>query len=285
MLFQESASILDEYKRELAEYFKAEARSVDFLRDGPRVAAEINEWVRAKTQGKIAKLIEGPLPMNTVAFILNAVYFKGTWLTKFKASKTKPLPFFNFGRDEVRRPTMFLQRRLKYAELDELRAKAVEVPYAGNRFSMIILLPDSNTGLPIFETDLSGAALDKIIKDRQVRDVKLWLPKFKLESDYNLVPVLRKIGLNSVFTNAADLSRISGKKDLRVSDVKHKAVVEVNERGTVAAAVTSIRVFHKSARAVKPVPPVIFRVDHPFAFFIWDNVSHRVLFMGAVKKL
>ncbi|KAH9377454.1 hypothetical protein HPB48_000070 [Haemaphysalis longicornis] len=85
--------------------------------------------------------------MNTVAFILNAVYFKGKWLTKFKARETKPLPFFNFGREEVSRPTMFLQRRLKYAELDELKAKAVEVPYAGNRFSMIILLPDSNTGL------------------------------------------------------------------------------------------------------------------------------------------
>lgn len=285
VLFQERANILDEYKRELAEYFKAEARSVDFVRDGSRVAAEINEWVRSKTKGKIAKLLEGPLPMNTVAFILNAVYFKGTWLTKFKASATKPLPFLNFGRDEVSRPTMFLQRRLKYAELDELKAKAVEVPYAGNRFSMVILLPDSNTGLPIFEADLSGAAIDKIIKDRQVRDVKLWMPKFKLESDYDLVPVLRKIGLNSVFTNAADLSRISGKKDLRVSDVKHKAVVEVNEQGTVAAAVTSIRMVHKMARLGKPVPPVIFRVDHPFAFFILDNVSRRVSFMGAVKRL
>lgn len=285
VLFQNSVVILDEYKRELAEYFKAEARSVDFARDGTRAAAEINEWVRAKTQGKIAKLLDGPLPMNTVALILNAVYFRGTWLTKFKAKETKPLPFFNFGRDEVQVPTMYLQRRLKYAALDDLKAKAVAVPYAGDRFSMIVLLPDSNTGLSTFETDLSFAGIDKMIKDMQVRDVKLWLPKLKLQSDYNLVPVLRKLGLDSVFTNAADLSRITGKKDLQVSDVKHKAVVEVNEQGTVAAAVTSVRVAFKRASAVKPLPPVIFRVDHPFAFFIWDDVSQRALFMGAVKKL
>lgn len=285
VLFQSRVEILNEYKRELAEYFQAEARSVDFVRDGARAAAEINEWVRTKTRGKVAKLLGGALPMNTVAFILNAVYFKGTWLTKFKAKKTKPLPFFNYGRNEVNVPTMSLHHRLKYAVLDGLKAKAVEVPYAGNRFSMIIMLPDSNTGLSSFETDLSGAAIDKMIKDMNVRDVKLWMPKFKLESDYNLVPLLRRIGLESVFTNDADLSRITGKKDLCVSDVKHKAVVEVNERGTVAAAVTSVRLIFKSARIQQPPPPVIFRVDHPFAFFIWDNVSQRVLFMGAVKRL
>lgn len=285
VLIQRSTDILDRYKRLVAEYFQAEVHSVDFLREGSKVAAEVNRWASAKTRGKIPKILDGPPPMNTVAFLINAVYFKGTWLTKFEVSQTKPLSFYNHGRDAVKVATMSLRRRLGYAVVDALGARAVQIPYAGERFSMIIVLPRTRTGLSTVESQLTVDVLDKIANEFASRDVNLWLPKFKLETDYGLVTLLRKLGLESAFGNDADFSRISNTNNLMVSDVKHKALVEVNEEGTVAAAVTSIRMRMKTAKRLQPPPPVDFRVEHPFVFFIWDKIDKRAFFMGAVRRL
>ncbi|KAH7970874.1 hypothetical protein HPB49_016280 [Dermacentor silvarum] len=285
VLIQKDFEILDQYRNDVVNYFQAEARSVDFVRDGSRVTAEINKWVKDKTKGKIPKLLDEALPMNTVAFLINAVYFKGTWVTKFQARNTKPLPFYNQGRHEVRVATMSVRRHFGYAAVGELNARALEVPYSGDRFSMIIVLPESKTGLPTVEASLTSGLVDKIANDLTPRDVQLWLPKFKLQTDYDLVAPLRRLGLESAFGNSADFSGISGRNDLAVSDVKHKAMVEVSEEGTVAAAVTSVRIRWKSTKSVGPRPPISFRVEHPFAFFIWDKVSKRALFMGAVRSL
>ncbi|KAH7970873.1 hypothetical protein HPB49_016279 [Dermacentor silvarum] len=285
VLIQKDFEILEQYRNDVVNYFQAEARPVDFVRDGSRVTAEINEWVKDKTKGKIPKLLDEALPMNTVAFLINAVYFKGTWVTKFQARDTKLLSFYNQGRHEVRVATMSVRRHFGYAVVDELNARALEVPYAGDRFSMIIVLPESKTGLPTVEASLPSVLVDKIANDLTPRDVQLWLPKFKLQTDYNLVVPLRRLGIESAFGNSADFSGISGRNDLALSDVKHKAMVEVSEEGTVAAAVTSVHIRWQCARSVGPPPPISFRVEHPFAFFIWDKVSKRALFMGAVRSL
>uniref|UniRef100_A0A0E9Y332 Serine protease inhibitor n=1 Tax=Amblyomma americanum TaxID=6943 RepID=A0A0E9Y332_AMBAM len=100
-----------------------------------------------------------------------------------------------------------------------------------------------------------------------------------------MVSSLRKLGLESAFDSTADLSGISLANDLMVSDVKHKAMIEVNEEGTVAAGVTSVRVKQKRSARSLPRPPTTFHVDHPFLFFIWDSEHKRALFMGAITKL
>ncbi|XP_070376856.1 iripin-2-like [Dermacentor albipictus] len=284
VLIQKDFEILDQYRSDVVKYFQAEVRSVDFIRDGSRATAEINEWVKEKTGGKIPKLLDEALPMNTAAFLINAVYFNGTWATKFRARDTKPLPFYNHGRDAVKVATMSIRRRFGYAVVDELEARALEVPYAGDRFSMVIVLPKSRTGLPAVEARLTAGLVDRIANHLTRGDVQLWLPKFELRTDYDLVKPLRRLGLESAFGDGADFSGISGRNDLAVSDVKHKATVEVGEEGTVAAAVTSVRVRWKTT-SVRRVPPVAFRVEHPFAFFIWDKVSMQALFMGAVRSL
>ncbi|XP_075525284.1 iripin-3-like [Dermacentor variabilis] len=284
VLIQKDFEILDQYRNDVVKYFQAEVRSVDFVRDGSRATAEINEWVKAKTEGKIPKLLDEALPMNTAAFLINAVYFKGTWVTKFQARDTKPLPFYNHGRDEVKVATMSIRRRFGYAVVDELEARALEVPYAGDRFSMIIVLPKSRTGLPTVEARLTAGLVDKIATRLTRGDVQLWLPKFELRTDYDLVKPLRRLGLESAFGGRADFSGISGRNDLAVSDVKHKAMVEVGEEGTVAAAVTSVSLRWKTT-SVRRLPPIALRVEHPFAFFIWDKVSMQALFMGAVRSL
>ncbi|KAH7970872.1 hypothetical protein HPB49_016278 [Dermacentor silvarum] len=285
ILIQKDFEILDQYRNDVVNYFQAEARAVDFVRDGSRVTAEINEWVKDKTKGKIPKLLDKALPMNTVAFLINAVYFKGTWVTKFQARNTKPLSFYNQGRDEVRVATMSVRRHFGYAAVGELNARALEVPYAGNRFSMIIVLPNSRTGLAKVVAHLTTHLVDTITNDLWQSDVQLWLPKFKLQTDYDLVAPLRRLGLKSAFGNSANFSGISSRNDLAVSDVKHKAMVEVSEEGTVAAAVTSVRIVRKSARSAGPRPPIPFRVEHPFVFFIWDKVSKQALFIGVVRSL
>ncbi|KAH6941695.1 hypothetical protein HPB50_022687 [Hyalomma asiaticum] len=285
VLIQKDFQILDQYRNDVVEYFQAEVRSVDFVRDARRVTAEINDWVNKKTRGKIPKLLDDAPPMNTVAFLINAIYFKGTWVTKFQARNTKPLPFYNHGRDEVRVSTMSVRRHFGYAVVDELEAKALEVPYAGDRFSMVIVLPNSRTGLSTVETRLTADLVDEIADRLAPRDVQLWLPKFKLHTDYDLVAPLRRLGLESAFGKDADLSGISARNNLEVSDVKHKAMVEVSEEGTVAAAVTAVRVSLKSARGGAVFPPTPFRVEHPFAFFIWDKVGKQAFFMGAIRSL
>ncbi|KAL1430670.1 hypothetical protein MTO96_002276 [Rhipicephalus appendiculatus] len=259
VLIQKDFEVRDQYKKDVVEYFQAEARSVDFVRDAHRVAAEINDWVKKKTRGKIPKLLDDAPPMNTVAFLINAIYFKGTWVTKFKARNTKPLPFYNHGRDEVKVATMSVRRRFGYAAVDELDARALEVPYAGDRFSMVVVLPKSRSGLSTVESRLTTDLVENIASRLTQTDVELWLPKFKLQTDYDLVAPLRRLGLESAFGNGADLSGISARNDLEVSDVKHKAMIEVSEQGTVAAAVTAIRVSYQEREkrwtsASHPVP-------------------------------
>ncbi|XP_070381528.1 iripin-2-like [Dermacentor albipictus] len=283
VLIQKDFKILDQYRSDVVKYFQAEARSVDFVRDGSRVTAEINKWVKEKTKGKIPKLLDAALPMNTAAFLINAVYFKGTWVTKFQARNTKPLPFYNHGRDKVNVATMSVRRYFGYADVDELQARALEVPYAGDRFGMIIVLPISWTGLPAVEAHLTTGLVDKIASHLTQRDVHLWLPKFVMHTDYDLVAPLRRLGLESAFGDGADFSGISDRNGLAVSDVKHMAMVEVDEEGTVVAADTSVRV--TEGKSVGSVPPTPFRVEHPFAFLIWDKVSKQALFMGAVRSL
>uniref|UniRef100_A0A1E1XIN3 Putative serine proteinase inhibitor n=1 Tax=Amblyomma aureolatum TaxID=187763 RepID=A0A1E1XIN3_9ACAR len=285
VLIKQSATILDQYKCDASWYFQAQVRSVDFLRDGSKVAAEINEWVSNKTNGKIPRLLRGALPVDTALYLINAVYFKGTWLTTFQASATRSMSFYNHGTDEVKVPTMSVHRTFSYAYLQEIRASALAIPYAGDRFSMIIVLPSSRTGLSSLEALLTVEVVEKLANDLVSQDVILLLPKFKLETDYDLVASLRKLGLESAFGNNADFSGISTANDLMVSDVKHRAMVEVNEEGTVAAAVTSVRVVPNHRARSHPRPPMTFHVEHPFLFFIWDSVDKRAMFMGAVTKL
>nr|ABS87354.1 lospin 2 [Amblyomma americanum] len=298
VLIKQSAKILDQYKCDAAWYFHAQVRSVDFLRDGSKVAAEINEWVSGKTKGKIPRLLGGALPGNTVAYLINAVYFKGTWLAMFRASETKgtwlamfrasetkPMPFYNHGRDEVKVPTMSVRRTFSYAYLEAIGASALAIPYAGDRFSMIIVLPSSRTGLPNVEHLLTVEVLEKLANDLVGQDVTVLLPKFNIETDYDLVSSLRKLGLESAFDSPADLSGISLANDLMVSDVKPKALIEVNEEGTVAAGVTSVRVKPKSFARSLPRPPPTFHVDPPFLFSLWDREPQRALFLGALPKL
>ncbi|CAN7976859.1 unnamed protein product [Ixodes persulcatus] len=280
VLVQEELRVLDGYKTELAEVFGAKLKTADFFNESSHVSSEINQWVRQKTGGKIQSVLPDGIPMNTVMLLLNAVYFKGTWLIKFDPEQTVQRPFYNHGTKFVAKDTMVLRGEIKHAWLLELDAQAVELPYKGERFSMVIVLPNSKTGLPKLRDNFSLKLMDEIDEELDVEKVHLKLPKFELKANYDLVPSLQRLGLKSVFTSDADLSGISGNRDLAVSDVKHASVIEVNEEGTAAASATSVGIVAKS------IPQTAnFYVDHPFLFYVHDVESRRVLFMGEVHEL
>uniref|UniRef100_V5HBT7 Putative serine proteinase inhibitor n=1 Tax=Ixodes ricinus TaxID=34613 RepID=V5HBT7_IXORI len=283
VLIEKRLPVLDSFKKALTESFGAQLRSVDFENDGPKVQSEVNKWVSQKTRGKIPSIVDNGFPMNTVMFLLNAVYFNGTWHNQFPQKNTVPRPFFNRGSEEVHVKTMALRGSIRHTRLDDLKAQAVELPYQGEEYSMVIVLPNAKMGVSQLREGLTVSMLQKITNQMSAKTVSLTLPKFELRTDYDLIPTLKQMGLKSVFGEKSDFSGITGDKSLYVSGVRHKAMVEVNEKGTVAAAVTSISM---AVRTSVGRPRIVnFHVDRPFLFYIRNRATGRLLFMGEVHQL
>ncbi len=240
----------------------------------------INDWVKTKTEGKIEKILE-QLDPNSVCVLLNAIYFKGTWDNQFDEKRTREAPFRLSEKENIKVPFMHQKKRFKLIENDDFQA--ISLPYKGNLMSMVVLLPRNIDGLASLEKKLSvenlGEWLNKI-DSSPARNTDLYLPKFKFETDYNLVPACAALGIKDAFdASAADFSGMGWPKGkLWISQIKHKAFVEVNEEGTEAAAVTAVEMATKSI-SMDPV----FRADHPFIFIIRENATGSILFMGRMS--
>ncbi|XP_076318266.1 intracellular coagulation inhibitor 1-like [Tachypleus tridentatus] len=271
-------SILDSYKTQLQEKYKAEVREADFVNEREKATQEINEWVDKKTQHKIAKLFEEPLSSDTVLVLLNAIYFKGTWLYKFNSSDTSSGTFYNKGKNGKDTLFMHLEHEFNFTEVEDLQAKMIELPYKGKDISMFVILPHQKDGLAKLESQLTSNKLTEIIGKMRKTSVRVSLPKFKLEYEEELSPSLQALGLSKLFSpGQSDLSGISSKNNLPVSKVKHKAIIEVNEEGSEAVAVTAVVILGSS---LSPS----FIADHPFFFIIRDNRSGMILFSGRVNE-
>jgi serpin B len=238
---------------------------------------EINNWVKKKTEGKIDKILES-LNANSVCVLLNAIYFKGTWQSQFKRERTHDAPFSVSAKKQV--TVSLMSQRGNYRILQEKGFQVAAIPYKGAQLSMVILLPQESDGLSTLEQQLTAQSLGKWLGelDRQpAQEVDLYIPKFKLETGYDLAPPCRKLGMNDAFDpTTADFSGIGWHKGvLWISQIKHKAFVEVNEEGTEAAAATAVEI---ATRSVRQYP--VFRADHPFLFMIRDNKTGSLLFMG-----
>jgi len=238
---------------------------------------EINGWVKRKTEGKIDRILEELSP-NSVCVLLNAIYFKGTWESRFKKSDTREAPFKVSADKQVTVPLMYQEGSFRIISGQDFQA--ISIPYKGNNLSMVVLLPDNVDGLAALEKQADDQKLAELLArlDKQrPRKVFLFLPKFKLETGYDLVGPCEALGMKDAFK--ADIADFRGMGwpigDLWISQIKHKAVVEVNEEGTEAAAATAVEMATKSARH-----DTVFRADHPFMFIIRDNKSGTLLFMG-----
>jgi len=260
-----------EFKATLKNYFDAEifGGGLD----------KINGWVKQKTEGKIEKILE-ELDPNSVCVLLNAIYFKGTWASQFKKSSTHEAPFNQSPGKRVTVPMMYQKGDFKL--LEEENFQAVSLPYRGKSLSMVVLLPRTVNGLTALEkqlTDQSFTGWLAKLDAQPEQKIELFLPRFKLETNYDLVSPFTRLGMKEAFDlSKADFRGMGWPKGrLYISQIKHKAFVEVNEEGTEAAAATAVEMATKSFRQYP-----VFRADHPFVCLIRDNENGSILFMGRI---
>ena len=259
------------------EYFGAEVSTLDFT--DPNTLPTINQWVNTNTNGKITKILDEINP-DMVLFLINAIYFKGTWQTEFDPSRTRDSTFYLATGDEKQIPMMTRTGDYLYYENNEAKFQAISLPYGDGRMSMYIFLPYRESDLNTFLEGLNTENWENWVSQFHEQEVFLSMPKFKLEYEKTLNTPLQSLGMGIAFApGLADFSRMADLealgKNLYIGEVLHKAVVEVNEEGTEAAAVTSVGIRATSA-------PPAFMANRPFFFAIRDNETKTVLFMGTV---
>jgi serpin B len=258
--------------------YGARLRRVDFSGRPDEARRQINRWVEERTNDKIKELLhKGDIDPMTRMVLVNAVYFKAAWQKPFKENATRKDAFYPAVGKEVKAAMMHQTGDFKYAEGEGFQA--VELPYEGGELSMVVLLPREKDGLGKLEQSLTAAKLDGWLGKLASKQVKVELPRFKLEARFNLEEILPAMGMPLAFRPGADFSGISTTEQLRISKVIHQAFVDVNEGGTEAAAATAVVL---SRPAPPPEEPVAFRADHPFLFLLRDRRTGSILFLGRV---
>ena len=276
---QRGYPFLPQYLDLLAQNYGAGLRLEDFTGAPEPARLHINEWVSQQTKDKIKDLIpRGAITPMTRLVLANAVYFKAAWLYPFEKTATQEANFILKDGNQVSVPMMSLgtPKSLFYAHGSGYQA--VELPYAGDKVSMLLLVPDTGK-FDTFEAGLNAAQIEAILKDLNPKMVALKLPKFQFEASFGLVETLSKMGMRDAFDpQLADFSGMDGSHNLYISSVLHKAFVAVDEEGTEAAAATAVIV----GETAMPVMDVELTVDRPFIFLIRDKPSGTVLFVGRV---
>lgn len=270
---QLNTNFLDTYLSTAEKDYHAALKALDFGKT-EEARQTINTWVEKQTQDKIKELFKpGVLTPDTKLVLTNAIYFKGDWATKFKKDATKEEPF-TAGSGKLTVPMMHQKETFGY--LDDPAFQALEMPYVGKELSMVVFLPKKADGLADFEQSLTASKLDGYLGKLREQEVIVSFPRFKMTSEFKLNDELKSLGMSDAFNEAAaDFSGITGKKNLFISAVVHKAFVEVNEEGTEAAAATGVVIRPTSVRLDN-----IFKADHPFFFVIRDKRNGSILFMG-----
>jgi len=274
-LCEDGKTLSDSYKNVLKRDYRAEMFSSPVV--GP-----INAWVAKRTRGKIETILDS-LPPNCVCVILNAVYFKGKWLREFDSKRTRPAPFHLTAAKKVKIPMMTQTKRFALAKGDGFRA--ISLPYKGGKLAMVVLLPDKLDGLGDVTEKLSDANVSKLLDDlekpRAGKETNVAMPKFKIEYGAGLIPAFKQLGMRLPFSSKdADFGGMLGKKSalgaVWIADIQHKAFIEVDEKGTEAAAATAVVMQTKSVR----MEIEMFSIDHPFLFMIVERKTKSILFMG-----
>ncbi|XP_069469638.1 serpin B6-like [Ambystoma mexicanum] len=276
-------NFLSDYSRLVEKFYNAKQQSVNFIGAAEETRKDINAWVESQTENKIQNLLPlGSIDSMTRLVLVNAIYFKGSWAKKFREQNSQERPFRVSKTQSKPAQMMFQRGKFQVSYIDELMTKVLELPYVDNDLNMVILLPDDinddSTGLEQLEAELSFEKFAKWTNAERMKksEVAVKLPRFKLEEKYNLKSILSSMGMSDVFIEGkADLTGMSARSDLFLSQVFHQAMVEVNEEGTEAAASTAGVASVRSGLMV-----VNFEADHPFLFFIRHNKTGAILFYG-----
>jgi serpin B len=275
---QKGETILKEFLDLNKQFYDAGFTLLDFVNETEKSRQIINRWVEEKTKEKIRELIPlGGVNGLTVLVLTNAIYFKGEWKTKFERKDTERADFKIPDIGNVEIDMMHLKKEdFKYYEDEKMQA--LELPYKGNEISLVVFLPKETEGIKEFENTLTAEDLNVLLSKMEPWEVEVYFPKFKISwGTFVLNDTLTDLGMPDAFDEGkADFSGINGERGLWISDIFHKAFIEVNEEGTEAAAGTGSII---SASIHK-----VFRADHPFIFIIKDNRTGSILFMGRLMN-
>jgi serpin B len=260
------------------QFYYAEVRGLDFA--SPDAPGVINGWIGEKTHGRITNVIDRIDPA-AVMFLINAVYFKGTWLYEFNPELTADDAFIKS--DGTPTPCKMMKQKATLAYFETDQFQALDLPYGNGRFSMSIFLPKSGQSLDAFVTSFTPENWSVWRERFEPRETILQLPKFKLDYGIKLNDALTALGMGVAFVpGEADFGGINPDAELFIHQVKHKTFVEVDEKGTEAAAVTVVEI---GVTSVGPGNETVMRVDRPFLFVIREKSSDALLFIGKIINL
>lgn len=266
-----------EYKEAMEKYFNAQVEAIDITDDGS--ANKINKWVQKETNDKIKDIIEAPLQENFVALLVNVLYFNGEWQFEFDEQQTEDDTFYATEKD-VQVPFMQLEEELAYMENKDVQA--VQLPYGEGDMMMQVYLPKEDTDMTEFVATTLSEEWETWQDSFEESPGTIFMPKFELEYEIVLNDILQELGLEQAFSNKADFSRMVEETNaLKISEVKQKTYVDVNEQGTEAAAATSVEIVETSAIIEDPFE---MKVDRPFIFTITDVDTDAILFLGKIEN-
>ncbi|MCJ2541528.1 serpin family protein [Thermostichus vulcanus] len=262
-----------QFLQALASYYQAVVNRVNL--GSRQTVQDINTWVKERTQGKIDRIVER-LSRDDLMVLINAISFKGRWTQPFDPDRTQLQPFTLPGGKRVKVPMMTQSGRYGYLETERLQV--VRLPYGEGEMEMLILLPKEGVDPEALRAELNPETWGEWTGSLRSRAGSVRIPRFNLAYETDLIPTLRQLGMGIAFSGGADFSQMTS-EPAQISQVLHKAVIEVNEEGSEAAAVTGVII---SRTAIDREEPFQLVVDRPFWFAIRDTATQTILFMGSV---
>ncbi len=266
--------ILPDFGQSVADWFDAEARALDF--HSPSSADVINGWVKENTGGRIPEIVPVPIPDGMLAFLINAIYFKATWTARFDPDLTRTETFTRADGSRIDVSMMWAEGSYPFVQTPDY--SAVELGYGGGAYTMTVVLPREGHPLQDVVASLTPASWAELLASMDSTNLRLGLPRFRITWNAYLNRSLGDMGMSRAFSAMAELDRLTPEDGACVEYVQQKTWVEVNEKGTEAAAVTVVGIGVTSA----PASPPELRIDHPFVVAIRERFSGTILFLGVV---
>jgi serpin B len=268
--------VLPGFVETLKSRLAADVREADFKGAPAEAVKAVNAWAAQATRDRIREVLQQrQLDGQTRVLLANAIYFKARWEHEFSDGVTRPAPFHLLDGTRIHVPTMH-DTGYRLSARDGA-VQALQLPYTGGALAMIVLLPDGGK-LQQVERELDEARIERLVSSMKNQQTEIAMPKFRVESSFLLKSTLQAMGLATAFTPQADFSRVSSEPGFALTEVIHKTFVDVNERGTEAAAIT----VPMAAGSAPPRKVVEFRVDRPFLFLIRDLPTKTTVFLGRV---
>ncbi|MDY6800421.1 MAG: serpin family protein [Bacteroidota bacterium] len=275
---QQNFNLKEDFLTIQKEYYSSALFYTDFYQ-AKKAANEINGWVEKNTRNKITNLLQpSALSSDTRLVLVNALYFKGDWNKPFREEKNSEEKFTISKKEEV--TTTFMNGQITTWYYKDCLKEIIEIPYANRDYSMMIILPKNYRKLKWVERFLSVKCMERYEDKKEKFKVNLSIPKFKMGSEFNLKEVFQALGMKDAFAGSADFSGMTEETRLFIDEVIHKAVIDVNEAGTEAAAATAV-VMRKTSVLMESVT---FKADRPFIYAIRNTRDGTIYFLGKVMN-